>query len=228
MRGKLEDGTWREPFVPNASDHGFSDYCEGNAWQWTWFVPHDVEGLVNLMGGREAFISKLDSLFTAGSELVGDNVSADISGLIGQYAHGNEPSHQTVHIYNLVNRPWQTQELVDSILYTLYSDRPDGISGNEDCGQMSAWYILNAMGFYSYCPGMPEYSVGRPIFDEVSIRLKNGKTFVIKTVNNTRANKYVESLSLNGKKLDRPFFSHSDLEAGGVLEIIMTGDRPAN
>ncbi|MDR1499610.1 MAG: GH92 family glycosyl hydrolase [Tannerellaceae bacterium] len=228
MRGKLEDGTWREPFVPNASDHGYSDYCEGNAWQWAWFVPHDVEGLVGLMGGREAFVSKLDSLFTAGSELVGDNVSADISGMIGQYAHGNEPSHQTVHLYNLVDRPRQTQELVDSILYTLYSNSPDGISGNEDCGQMSAWYILNAMGFYSYCPGIAEYSVGRPIFDEVSIRLENGRTFVIKTVNNTRANKYIESLSLNGRKLDRPFFSHSDLEAGGTLEIRMTGNRPTN
>ncbi|MDR1919401.1 MAG: GH92 family glycosyl hydrolase [Tannerellaceae bacterium] len=226
MRGKLEDGSWREPFVPNASDHGRSDYCEGNAWQWTWFVPHDVDGLVALMGGREAFIGKLDSLFSVSSELVGDNVSADISGLIGQYAHGNEPSHQTVHLYNLVEQPWKTQELVDSILYSLYHNHPDGLSGNEDCGQMSAWYILNAMGFYSYCPGIPEYSVGRPVFDEASIRLKDGKEFVVRTLNNSRANKYVKSVTLNGKKLDRPFFSHADLAAGGVLEIQMSSDKP--
>jgi predicted alpha-1,2-mannosidase len=226
MRGKLEDGSRREPFVPNASDHGRSDYCEGNAWQWAWFVPHDVEGLVALMGGREAFIGKLDSLFSVSSELVGDNVSADISGMIGQYAHGNEPSHQTVHLYNLVDQPWKTQELVDSILYSLYHNHPDGLSGNEDCGQMSAWYILNAMGFYSYCPGIPEYSVGRPVFDEASIRLKNGKEFVVRTINNSRTNKYVKSVKLNGKELDRPFFSHADLAAGGVLEIQMSSDKP--
>lgn len=222
MRGKLADGSWREPFIPNASDHGRSDYCEGNAWQWTWFVPHDVNGLVDLMGGRESFIAKLDSLFTANSELVGDNVSADISGLIGQYAHGNEPSHQTVHLYNLVGQPWKTQALTDSILYTLYFNNPDGLSGNEDCGQMSAWYILNAMGFYSYCPGIPAYSIGRPIFDEVSIRLKNGKEFVVRTLNNSRTNKYVKSIRLNGAELDTPFFTHSDLAAGGLLEIHMT------
>jgi predicted alpha-1,2-mannosidase len=222
MRGKMEDGTWREPFAPNASDHGRSDYCEGNAWQWTWFVPHDVEGLIGLMGGREAFITKLDSLFSVSSELTGDNVSADISGMIGQYAHGNEPSHQTIYFYNLVNQPWKTQELVDSVLYSLYFNNPNGISGNEDCGQMSAWYILNAMGFYSYCPGIPEYAVGRPIFDEVRIQLKNGREFIVRVTNNSRTNKYVESVTLNGKELDRPFFSHTDLAAGGILEIHMT------
>jgi predicted alpha-1,2-mannosidase len=225
MRGKLADGSWRVPFIPNASDHGRSDYCEGNAWQWTWFVPHDVDGLAELMGGRKTFITKLDSLFTVSSELVGANVSADISGLIGQYAHGNEPSHQTVHLYNLVGQPWKTQALVDSILYTLYHNNPNGLSGNEDCGQMSAWYILNAMGFYSYCPGIPAYSVGRPIFDEVSIQLKDGKEFVVRTINNSRTNKFIKSIKLNGKELDTPFFSHSDLAAGGVLEILMA-DQP--
>ncbi|MDR1555881.1 MAG: GH92 family glycosyl hydrolase [Tannerellaceae bacterium] len=226
MRGKRSDGSWNEPFIPNASDHGRSDYCEGNAWQWAWFVPHDVDGLIDLMGGREAFVTKLDSLFTVSSELVGENVSADISGLIGQYAHGNEPSHQTVFLYNLAGQPWKTQALVDSILYTLYSNDPDGLSGNEDCGQMSAWYILNAMGFYSYCPGIPAYTVGRPIFDEVSLRLKDGKEFVVRAVNNSRTNKYVQSIRLNGKELETPFFAHSDLTAGGLLEIFMT-DRPA-
>jgi predicted alpha-1,2-mannosidase len=225
MRGKLSDGSWREPFVPNASDHGLSDYCEGNAWQWTWFVPHDVDGLVGLMGGRDAFIAKLDSLFSVSSELEGENVSADISGMIGQYAHGNEPSHHIIYFYNLVNQPWKTQELVDSVLYSLYQNHPNGLSGNEDCGQMSAWYVLNAMGFYSYCPGIAEYSVGRPVFDEANIRLKDGKEFTVKAINNSRDNKYVESIKLNGKYLDRPFFTHADLAAGGVLEILMT-DRP--
>jgi predicted alpha-1,2-mannosidase len=225
MRGKLEDGSWREPFEANASDHGRSDYCEGNAWQWTWFVPHDPTGLIRLMGGEEAFAARLDSLFSAGSELTGDNVSADISGMIGQYAHGNEPSHHTIYFYNQVNQTWKTQALADSILHSLYSNAPDGLSGNEDCGQMSAWYILNAMGFYSYCPGIPEYAIGRPLFDDVSIRLKDGGTFRIKAVNNSRANKYVASVRLNGKELDRPFLSHADLTAGGLLEFRMT-DRP--
>jgi predicted alpha-1,2-mannosidase len=225
MRGKLADGSWREPFIPNASDHWNSDYCEGNAWQWTWFVPHDVEGLAALMGGREAFTAKLDSLFSVSSELVGENVSADISGMIGQYAHGNEPSHQTIYFYNLVDQPWKTQELVDSVLYSLYLNQPNGISGNEDCGQMSAWYVLNAMGFYSYCPGIAEYAVGRPVFDEASIQLKDGKVFTVKAINNSRANKYVESIRLNGKQLDKPFFTHADLAAGGILEIQMT-DQP--
>ncbi len=222
MRGKMSDGTWRTPFRPNASDHGRSDYCEGNGWQWTWFVPHDVEGLVNLMGGKEAFIVRLDSLFSASSELVGENVSPDISGMIGQYAHGNEPSHQTVHLYNQVGQPWKTQELVDSILYTLYFNDPNGLSGNEDCGQMSAWYVLNAMGFYSHCPGKPAYSIGRPIFDEVCIKQKNGKDFIVKVYDNSRKNKYVKSIKLNGKNLDQPFFSHADLVAGGTLEIQMS------
>ncbi|MDR2811122.1 MAG: GH92 family glycosyl hydrolase [Tannerellaceae bacterium] len=225
MRGKLEDGSWREPFVPNASDHGRSDYCEGNAWQWTWFVPHDAEGLIGLMGGREAFIAKLDSLFSVGSELAGNNVSADISGMIGQYAHGNEPSHHTIYFYNQVNQPWKTQALADSILHSLYFNAPNGLSGNEDCGQMSAWYVFNAMGFYSYCPGIPEYTIARPLFDEVSIRLENGKEFIVRTLNNSRTNKYIASIRLNGKTLDRPFFSHEDLTAGGTLEIQMS-DRP--
>ena len=153
MRGLDSGGKWREPFNPYASDHRNDDYCEGNAWQWSWFVPHDPEGLMELMGGRERFVRRLDSLFTADPRLEGDQVSADISGLIGQYAHGNEPSHHITHLYNYAGVPWRTQELVDQVLRTLYSDAPDGLSGNEDCGQMSAWYVMNAMGFYQVCPG---------------------------------------------------------------------------
>ena len=171
MRGKDSEGNWRTPFSPRASNHRSDDYCEGNAWQWTWFVPHDIEGLVQLMGGKEAFIGKLDSLFTADSSLEGEEVSADISGLIGQYAHGNEPSHHIIHMYNYVGQPWKTQELIDRVFKEQYRNAPDGLSGNEDCGQMSAWYILNSMGFYQVCPGKPVYSIGRPLFDEVVIHL---------------------------------------------------------
>jgi predicted alpha-1,2-mannosidase len=222
MRGKMADGSWRTPFDPRSSDHNNDDYCEGNAWQWTWFVPHDVDGLVELMGGKKSFIEKLDSLFSVSSELTGDNPSADISGMIGQYAHGNEPSHQTIHLYNVVGEPYKTQELTDKVLQTLYFDDPNGLSGNEDCGQMSAWYILNSMGFYPYCPGAPYYSIGRPLFDEVKIRLENGKIFSVRVSNNSKSNKYVASARLNGKTLDTPFFSHKELMEGGLLEITMT------
>lgn len=221
MRGRDSKGKWRTPFNPRSSTHRSDDYCEGTAWQWTWFVPHDVPGLVGLMGGEEAFASKLDSLFTVSSELEGETVSADISGLIGQYAHGNEPSHHIIHLYNYVNRPWRTQELVDSVLHSQYRNAPDGLSGNEDCGQMSAWYILNAMGFYQVCPGEPVYSIGRPLFEEVTIHLPGQKDFVIRTKNNSKENKYVQSILLNGKPLEQPFFTHSDLTAGGVMEISM-------
>lgn len=221
MRGRDSKGKWRNPFNPRSSTHRSDDYCEGTAWQWTWFVPHDVPGLVGLMGGEEAFAGKLDSLFTVSSELEGETVSADISGLIGQYAHGNEPSHHIIHLYNYVNRPWRTQELVDSVLHSQYRNAPDGLSGNEDCGQMSAWYILNAMGFYQVCPGEPVYSIGRPLFEEVTIHLPGQKDFVIRTKNNSKENKYVQSILLNGKPLEQPFFTHSDLTAGGVMEISM-------
>lgn len=221
MRGRDSKGKWRTPFNPRSSTHRSDDYCEGTAWQWTWFVPHDVPGLVGLMGGEEAFAGKLDSLFTVSSKLEGETVSADISGLIGQYDHGNEPSHHIIHLYNYVNRPWRTQELVDSVLHSQYRNAPDGLSGNEDCGQMSAWYILNAMGFYQVCPGEPVYSIGRPLFEEVTIHLPGQKDFVIRTKNNSKENKYVQSILLNGKPLEQPFFTHSDLTAGGVMEISM-------
>ena len=225
MRGLDSNGEWRTPFNPRASTHRSDDYCEGTAWQWTWFVPHDVEGLVKLMGGEEAFVEKLDSLFTVDSSLDGETTSADISGLIGQYAHGNEPSHHVIHLYNYVNRPWRTQELVDSVYRSQYANNVDGLSGNEDCGQMSAWYILNSMGFYQVCPGKPVYSIGRPAFDKAVINLPSEKTFSIVVKNNSKSNKYIESVLLNGKPLDTPFFGHQDIVAGGIMEIKMT-DHP--
>lgn len=223
MRGKDSQGQWRTPFNPRASNHRADDYCEGTAWQWTWFAPHDVEGLVELIGGTQAFCEKLDSLFVADSSLEGDLVSADISGLIGQYAHGNEPSHHILHLYNAIGQPWKTQQLIDKVLHTQYFNAPDGLSGNEDCGQMSAWYILNAMGFYQPCPGRTVYSIGRPLFKEVTLHLPQDKEFRIVTRNNTKDNKYIKAVSLNGKALDCPYFTHEQLMQGGLLEITMAG-----
>lgn len=225
MRGLDSKGKWRVPFSPRASNHRSDDYCEGTAWQWTWFVPHDVEGLIELMGGKEEFTEKLDSLFTADSSLEGDLVSADITGLIGQYAHGNEPSHHIIHLYNYADQPWKTQELVDSVFHSQYHNGPDGLSGNEDCGQMSAWYIMNSIGFYQVCPGKPVYSIGRPLFDEVCINLPENKQFTIRALNNSKENKYIEKAELNGVALEKPFISHKDIMNGGVIEFTMT-NRP--
>jgi len=221
MRGKTEDGKWREPFDPRFSQHGKDDYTEGNAFQWSWFVPHDVQGLIELVGGEEKFTEKLDTLFSTSSELTGEEVSSDITGLIGQYAHGNEPSHHITHMYNFVGQSWKTQELTHEIMSELYFNDPNGLAGNEDCGQMSAWYVLNAMGFYSFCPGEPMYSIGRPVFDQVEINLVNGKKFSIVAKNNGRENLYIQAVKLNGIGLDKPFFSHEDLMNGGTLEFEM-------
>ena len=221
MRGRTANGGWREPFCPTSSDHRMDDYTEGNAWQWTWFVPHDPDGLCKLFGGRRTMLAKLDSLFVAPSVLTGDNVSPDISGLIGQYAHGNEPSHSTIFLYSYLGQPRKTQALADSILRTLYTTGPEGLSGNEDCGQMSAWYILNALGFYQFCPGRPEYVLSRPLFAEAILHLSNGKNFTIRTRSNSPHAKYVKTAYLNGKRLKQPFFTHAQLEQGGELLIEM-------
>ncbi|MGL5730976.1 MAG: GH92 family glycosyl hydrolase, partial [Bacteroidales bacterium] len=224
MRGLDSEGNWRVPFNPRASSHRNDDYCEGTAWQWSWFVPHDVNGLVALMGGKEKFITKLDSLFTVESALEGESTSMDISGLIGQYAHGNEPSHHIAHLYNYVGKPHRTQELLDSIIYSQYAPTPEGICGNEDCGQMSAWYIMNAMGLYQVAPGNPIYSIGRPIFDKMTINME-GNPLTIQTIHNSRKNKYVKSVSFNGVELTEPFITHDQLKQGGQLTFVMT-DQP--
>ncbi|MBA6152804.1 glycoside hydrolase family 92 protein [Gelidibacter gilvus] len=225
MRGKNEDGSWVTPFNPRYSSHKESDYTEGNAWQWTWFVPHDVDGIIELSGGRERFTQKLDTLFTTSSEIVGEDASSDITGLIGQYAHGNEPSHHVAYLYTYAGQPWKTQELVDQILNDFYTSEPDGIIGNEDCGQMSAWYILNAMGFYQVAPGNPVYTIGRPIFDKVEIPLDSGKNFTIITENNSPENKYVQAFYVNDVKQNGLFFKHSDIKNGSTLKIVM-GNNP--
>jgi len=225
MRGKNENGSWVTPFNPKFSSHQKSPYVEGNAWQWTWFVPHDAKGLMNLYGSKESFTQKLDTLFTTSSEIEGEDASGDITGLIGQYAHGNEPSHHITYLYTLAGQPWKTQKLVDQILKDFYSSKPDGIIGNEDCGQMSAWYILNAMGFYQVTPGNPIYTIGRPLFDKVEIPLDSGKVFTIVTENNSPENKYVQDFYLNGTKQEKLFFNHNAIKNGSTLKIIM-GNTP--
>jgi predicted alpha-1,2-mannosidase len=228
MRGRMSDGTWRTPFNPIYSDHFADDYCEGNAWQWSFFVPHDIPGLAELHGGREQLIERLDTLFSMSSELAGERASADITGMIGQYAHGNEPSHHVIYMYNQLGQPHKTQVLTDSVLVSLYFNEPDGLSGNEDAGQISAWYVMSAIGFYPYNPGEPYYAIGRPIFDEVVIQLETGNTFTVIANNQSRQNKFVKSVRLNGIELDKNhyFISHADIMAGGILEFDMTDVSP--
>ncbi len=229
MRGKLKNGSWRTPFDPKRSDHRVNtDYTEGNAWQHSWFVPHDVEGLIQIMGGEDNFVTKLDSLFTESSEITGDNVSVDISGLIGQYAHGNEPSHHVPYLYNFTTVPWKTQERVTAIVNTLYSDKPDGLCGNDDCGQMSAWYIFSALGFYPLNPADGKYAIGRPFFEEVTIDLGEGKSFKIVANQLSESNNYVESILLNGSTLNTPFIRHNEIMAGGTLTFNMSSKPVKN
>ena len=175
MRGKLTSGQWRTPFDPFASNHRRDDYCEGNAWQWTFFVPHDVEGLAELMGGQTALANKLDTLFTMNSAITGEDVSGDISGLIGQYAHGNEPGHHTAYMYTYLDQAWKTQKYVRQILETMYQNTPEGICGNEDTGQMSAWFVWSSMGVYPVRHGNGEYMVGTPLFSHLEFSHDNGK-----------------------------------------------------
>jgi predicted alpha-1,2-mannosidase len=225
MRGKRLDGSWDEPFHPRYSAHWNTPYVEGNAWQWTWYVPHDVDGLIDLMGGQEAFAVKLDSLFTITSEVLGEEKSADITGMIGQYAHGNEPSHHIAYLFNEVDMPWRTQEIVKQILDEFYSDQPDGIVGNEDCGQMSAWYILSALGFYPLAPGNPTYSIGLPRFEKASVTLKDNKVFTVEAEQLSAQNPYVQEVYLNGEKLTEPYIDHSSIEAGGTLKFVMGPEK---
>ena len=223
MRGKMLDGSWRTPFSPYASSHRDDDYCEGNAWQYTWLVPHDVEGLVECFGSKEAFVNKLDSLFLANGDM-GEASSPDISGLIGQYAHGNEPSHHTVYLYTLVGQPWKTADRIKEILRTMYTDQPDGLSGNEDVGQMSAWYILSSFGFYQVEPAGGKFVFGYPNFDKVEITVPAGK-FVIERENKGQQNNYIQAIVLNGAEYKKPWIEYADIMKGGELKFLM-GDEP--
>lgn len=221
MRAKTSDGKWKVPFNPVYSEHRNHEYTEGTAWQYSWFVPHDVNGLINLFGMKEKFIEKLDSLFITSSKLEGPNPSNDISGMIGQYAHGNEPSQHIAYLYNFVGEPWKTQQRVNQILKSFYIHTPEGLIGNEDCGQMSAWYVFSAMGFYSFNPADQNYLIGSPLFDEVKINMENGKKFIIKANNLSEKNIYINLTTLNGKDLTRSFITHQEILNGGVLEFEM-------
>lgn len=221
MRGKDVQGRWHEPFNPFSSTHEVDDYCEGTAFQWNWFVPHDPEGLISLMGGKRAFLQRLDSLFIAPDQLEG-NPPPDISGLIGQYAHGNEPSHHILHLYNYAGMPSKTQEMVGRVMSELYGDGPDGLCGNEDCGQMSAWYLMNAMGIYQVAAGRPVYSIGRPWFAAMTVNLGNGKQLKIETEHFSRNSHRIASVWWNGKKLSEPFITHDELMKGGTLKFMFT------
>ncbi len=220
MRPKNRDYSWEVPFDPaEPSGH----YVEGNAFQYSAFVPHDVGGLMNLMGGDEKFNTWLDTLFTHTSEF--DKNVVDAGGLIGQYAHGNEPSHQIAYLYNYAGAAPKTQKYVREILNTLYDDTPEGLSGNEDCGQISAWYIMSAMGFYPSLPGEPTYAIGSPLFDKTTINLENGKKFVIHAKNVSEKNKYIQSATLNGNAYTRSWFKHQEILDGGEFVFEM-GEKP--
>jgi predicted alpha-1,2-mannosidase len=227
MRGKSEDGkSWNEPFDPKHSNHReHTDYTEGNAWQHSWFVPHDVDNLISLHGSSEVFTKRLEQLFTESSEITGSNVSADISGLIGQYAHGNEPSHHIAYMFNHANQPWRTQYWVRHILDTQYNTTPNGLSGNEDCGQMSAWYVFSSMGLYPMNPASGEYEIGSPIFEKATISLEGGKTFVIEAENVSDKNFYIQSATLNGVSFNKTAISHKEILQGGILHFVM-GAQP--
>ena len=220
MRGRDSRKGWRTPFDPFHSTHRADDYCEGNAWQYTWLAPHDVEGLQGCFGSRAKLIEKLDSLFIVSPVIQGGNTSPDISGLIGQYAHGNEPSHHILYLYTMLGQPWKTADKVREVLTTLYHDAPDGLSGNEDVGQMSAWYILSSLGMYEAEPAGGRYWFGSPLFDRAELKVEGG-VFTITAENNSAENKYIQRVWLDGQLYTKPWIAHADVVRGGELRFEM-------
>ncbi len=226
IKGLSSTGERRTPFNPFRSAHRADDFTEGNAWQYTWLVPHDVHGLVKTFGGEAKFTEKFDSLFIVEGDL-GEDASPDISGLIGQYAHGNEPSHHILYMYNYIGQPWKGAKLLRQTMREMYFDDYDGLSGNEDVGQMSAWYVLSAMGLYQVEPAGGKFCIGSPVVNEATINVGGGKTFTVRATNNSAENIYVQRATLNGKPLTRSYIMFSDLKRGGVLELQM-GPQPSN
>jgi predicted alpha-1,2-mannosidase len=225
MRGKKEDGTWRTPFDPREVQ--FDDFTEATSWNYTWHVMNNIPELIKLIGGDEKFIAKLDKMFSEDSGVL-TNIP-DLTGLIGQYVHGNEPCHHVAYLYNYAGAPWKTQEWVRTIMAKLYNNKQDGICGNDDCGQTSAWYVFSAMGFYPVNPASGIYVIGSPAVDKATIRLdpkyQKGKEFTIVAENNSPKNVYVQSATLNGKPLTRCWFTHEELTAGGEL-VLKMGPEP--
>ncbi len=228
MRGRDSKGNWRTPFDPYELGHGAdtaNDYTEGNAWQYTWHVQHDPEGLVKLIGGPDAVVKKLNGLFEAESKREGKGFVLDVTGLIGQYAHGNEPSHHVAYLFNYAGAPWRTQEVVREVFDTQYDNKPDGLCGNDDCGQMSAWFIFSAMGFYPFNPCNDGYVLGAPQMEKIVLDLPRGKTFTVEAKNLSKENKYVHTVTLNGKVLQGFKISHEDIMKGGKL-VFRMGPQP--
>lgn len=225
LRAVDTDGKFRLPFNPFFAEHRTNDYTEGNAWQYTFLVPHDVKGLIKLFGSDKAFMSKLDSLFFV-EGWAGDNASPDMSGMTGQYAHGNEPSHHVIYMYNYAGRPDKAAPLLRKMLNEMYLDQPDGLSGNEDVGQMSAWYILSSVGLYQVDPVGGRFVIGSPLFDEATVNVGGGKTFTVVAKNNSDKNIYVQSARLNGKTLKNSYVDFNDIRRGGTLELVM-GPKPS-
>lgn len=225
LRAVDTDGKFRLPFNPFFAEHRTNDYTEGNAWQYTFLVPHDVKGLIKLFGSDKAFMSKLDSLFFV-EGWAGDNASPDMSGMTGQYAHGNEPSHHVIYMYNYAGRPDKAAPLLRKMLNEMYLDQPDGLSGNEDVGQMSAWYILSSVGLYQVDPVGGRFVIGSPLFDKATVNVGGGKTFTVVAKNNSEKNIYVQSARLNGKTLKNSYVDFNDIRHGGTLELVM-GPKPS-
>ena len=225
LRAVGTDGKFRLPFNPFFAEHRTNDYTEGNAWQYTFLVPHDVKGLIQLFGSDKAFMSKLDSLFFV-EGWAGDNASPDMSGMTGQYAHGNEPSHHVIYMYNYAGRPDKAAPLLRKMLNEMYLDQPDGLSGNEDVGQMSAWYILSSVGLYQVDPVGGRFVIGSPLFDKATVNVGAGKTFTVVAKNNSDRNIYVQSARLNGKALKNSYIDFNDIRHGGTLELVM-GPKPS-
>lgn len=224
VRPKMDDGSWRTPYDPFRSIHGVGDFTEGTGWQYTFFVPQHPEGMIDILGGDAAFISKLDSLFLVEGDM-GEGASSDISGLIGQYAHGNEPSHHVAYLYPYAGEQWKTAEKVRFIQDEFYTDQPEGIIGNEDCGQMSAWHVMSALGFYQVNPSNGVFVFGSPLFEKASVRLKEGKTFDIVAQNNNKNNIYIQSVTLNGQPYEKSYIMYDDIMKGGNLTFVM-GNTP--
>ena len=220
MRARKRDGEFRTPFDPTASGYG-TDYTEGNAWQYSWYVPQDVSGLIDALGGDDALVSKLDQVFDAEVDPGLFEHMEDITGLIGWYAHGNEPSHHVAYLYAYAGQPWRTQERLKQIVDSQYAPRPDGLSGNDDLGQMSAWYVFTSLGFYPVAPGSNQYVIGRPFLPRATMNLPNGKRFSIVAEGLDDANPYVGAVLLNGKPLQRGYISHEEIMAGGELRFTM-------
>jgi len=220
MRARKRDGSFREPFDPSASGYG-TDYTEGNAWQYSWYVPQDVAGLAKAHGGEDQLLARLDAVFDAKVDPKIFEHMEDITGLIGWYAHGNEPSHHVAYLYAYAGQPWRTQARLGNIMKTQYAPRPDGLAGNDDLGQMSAWYVFTALGFYPVAPGSNEYVIGRPFMPRATLNLPNGKRFTVIAVGLDDAHLYIGTATLNGKPLERAFLRHEEIMAGGELRFTM-------